>query len=73
MKVMPELVEQRENGYYAVRYEKLTPLLIEAVKTQSYWIEDQKQMILEKNKTIEDVSNRLDVLEKLMKDILGKN
>lgn len=73
MKVMPELVEQRENGYYAVRYEKLTPLLIEAVKTQSYWIEDQKQMILEKNKTIEDVSNRLDALEKLMKDILGKN
>jgi hypothetical protein len=72
MKVMPELVEQRENGYYAVRYEKLTPLLIEAVKTQSYWIEDQKQMILEKNKTIEDVSNRLDTLEKLMKDILGK-
>ena len=73
MKVMPELVEQRENGYYAVRYEKLTPLLIEAVKTQSYWIEDQKQMILEKNKTIEDVNNRLDTLEKLMKDILGKN
>jgi len=31
-KVMPEIVVTRENGYKAIRYEKLIPLLIEAIK-----------------------------------------
>jgi hypothetical protein len=31
-KIMPELVTTRDNGYKAVRYEKLISLLIEAVK-----------------------------------------
>ena len=31
-KVLPQLVTTRENGYKAVRYEKLVPLLIEAIK-----------------------------------------
>ena len=30
--VLPEAVTERENGYLAVRYEKLVPLLIEAIK-----------------------------------------
>lgn len=30
--VLPEAVVERENGYLAVRYEKLVPLLIEAIK-----------------------------------------
>ena len=31
-KVLPELVENRTTGYKAVKYDKLTALLIEAVK-----------------------------------------
>jgi hypothetical protein len=31
-KVLPEVVTQRDNGYLAVRYEKLVPLLIESIK-----------------------------------------
>jgi hypothetical protein len=34
-KVLPEIVTDRENGYKAVKYEKLVPLLIEAVKELS--------------------------------------
>ena len=34
-KVLPELVSDRENGYKAVKYEKLTAVLIEAVKELS--------------------------------------
>jgi Chaperone of endosialidase len=34
-KVLPEIVATRDNGYLAVRYEKLVPLLIEAVKELS--------------------------------------
>ena len=34
-KVLPEIVEDRDNGYKAVKYEKLTAVLIEAVKELS--------------------------------------
>jgi len=41
-KVLPEIVEERGNGYKAVKYEKLTALLIQAVNEQSKEIEDLK-------------------------------
>lgn len=37
--VLPELVGTREDGYLAVKYEKLVPLLIEAIKTQQKTID----------------------------------
>ena len=30
--VLPQIVKTRDNGYKAVQYEKLVPLLIEAIK-----------------------------------------
>lgn len=33
-KVLPELVAEREDGFLAVKYEKLVPLLIESIKAQ---------------------------------------
>ena len=38
-KVLPEVVEDRENGYKAVKYEKLTALLIQAVNEQQKQID----------------------------------
>ena len=37
--VLPELVGTREDGYLAVKYEKMVPLLIEAIKSQQKTID----------------------------------
>jgi methionine aminopeptidase len=34
-KIIPEIVTTRDNGYMAVKYEKMVPLLIEAIKELS--------------------------------------
>jgi hypothetical protein len=42
-KVLPEIVETRENGYLAVKYDRLVPLLIEAIKDLKHEIEELKR------------------------------
>ena len=44
-KVLPEVVETRENGYKAVKYQKMVPLLIEAIKDQQKQIDELKKLI----------------------------
>jgi len=46
-KVIPEIVETRESGYKAVKYEKMVPLLIEAIKEQQKQIDELKEEIVE--------------------------
>lgn len=41
--IVPSAVAEREDGYLAVRYDKLIPLLIEAVKSLKAEIEDMKR------------------------------
>jgi hypothetical protein len=41
-KVLPEVVHTRDNGYKAVKYEKIVPLLIQAIKEQQQQIEELK-------------------------------
>jgi hypothetical protein len=41
-KVLPEVVVERDSGYKAVRYEKITALLIEAIKQQQLEIDELK-------------------------------
>jgi hypothetical protein len=52
--VLPELVTTRENGYKAVRYEKIVSLLIESTKAQQAQIEDLKNEV---NKLTEKLNN----------------
>ena len=44
-KVLPLAVTTRENGYKAVNYEKIIPLLIEAIKVQQNQIENLQKKI----------------------------
>ena len=42
--VLPELVTTRDNGYKAVKYEKIIALLIEAIKEQQAQIDELKNI-----------------------------
>lgn len=44
-KILPELVATRDNGYKAVRYEKIVALLIEAIKDQQSQIDELKSKL----------------------------
>ena len=44
-KIYPELVTTRDNGYKAVKYDKLTAVLIEAVKELTARVEDLQDQI----------------------------
>jgi len=45
--ILPELVTTRDNGYKAVKYEKIVALLIEAIKEQQGEIDELKRKINE--------------------------
>ena len=46
-KVIPEIVQTRDNGYKAVKYEKIVPLLIESIKEQQEQIDELKKEVEE--------------------------
>ena len=46
-KVIPEIVQTRDSGYKAVKYEKIVPLLIEGIKEQQEQIDELKKEVEE--------------------------
>jgi hypothetical protein len=47
-KILPEIVTTRDNGYMAVKYEKMVPLLIEAIKELSEQVKDLQEKLKDK-------------------------
>jgi hypothetical protein len=55
--VLPELVGTREDGYLAVKYEKMVPLLIEAIKEQQKTIDTLTSEIKEIKEFLSSLKN----------------
>ena len=55
--VLPELVGTREDGYLAVKYEKMVPLLIEAIKSQQKTIDTLTSEIKEIKEFLSSLKN----------------
>lgn len=64
-KVFPELVKEDMDGYKAVSYEKLVPVLIEATK-------EQQAIINKQQATINDLTERLKKVEELLNNLTKK-
>jgi hypothetical protein len=53
--ILPELVTTRDNGYKAVRYEKIVPLLIESIKEQQSKINELENIIIQLDQKINNL------------------
>jgi len=70
-KVMPELVHTDGKGYKAIAYDKLVPVLIEAIKEQQIEINDQHKEINDKDARIERLEKALEKMERRMVTLEG--
>jgi len=68
--VLPEITTTRQNGYKAVRYEKLTPFLISCIKDQQKQIENQQTQIESQQVQIESLQYQIDELKQLIQNKL---
>jgi hypothetical protein len=66
LEVVPEVVNQNEDGYYSVAYGNMAGLLIEAIKEQQIQIESQKQEIQSLSDNNKNLLERLESLEKMI-------
>ncbi len=69
--VYPELVKTYEDGYKAVNYDGLIPVLIEGLKVQQSEIDELSTENQELENSNTDLANRLDDLESKMEQLLS--
>ena len=65
--VLPEVVTEDENGYKGIAYDKLTALLIEAVKEQQSIIDELKMQVRQQDKKIASLESENRSEEEVLK------
>lgn len=70
-KVFPELVQENQDGYKAVNYDGLIPVLIEATKEQQQLIDHQKAILETQSDQLTDQQQQIDELKGLVKQLLA--
>ena len=65
--ILPEIVKKRDNGYYAIKYEQIVPVLIEAIKqqqTQIDYLEEHSHEPQNYKEKCDEMEVRIILLEK---------
>jgi hypothetical protein len=63
-KILPEVVDTDSEGYKSVEYGHIVPVLIEAIKEQQKIIDGQNSTITDLKASLENVLNRVNIIEK---------
>lgn len=63
-KILPEVVDTDNEGFKSVEYSHIVPVLIEAIKEQQKIIDGQKSTINDLKASLENVLNRVNIIEK---------
>ena len=71
-KVLPELVHTDSKGYKAISYDKLAPVLIEAMKEQQKEIKDKDAEIKELRMAVAELIGRVSALESSGRTVAAK-
>lgn len=64
--VMPEAVKEDYDGYYAVQYTAIVPVLVEGYKAQKETIEAQNEVIEQQNQNIAEMRRELDEIKAML-------
>jgi hypothetical protein len=63
--ILPELVQTDSKGYKTLSYDKLVPVLVEAIKEQQKVIDQKSRMLDEQQAAIKMLSGKLEKLDKI--------
>jgi len=69
-KIMPQLVQKDDAGYYAVNYDGVIPILVEALKEQDEVVQEQSELIENQQTEMEDLKDRIEKLEALVESVV---
>ena len=69
-KILPELVHTDNEGYKSVSYEKLTAVLVGAVKEQQEQIETQQKQIVQQQKENEMQQKQIEELKEMVNNAI---
>ena len=70
-KIIPELVDQDQQGLYSVQYNHLVPLLVEAIKELNTLLDQTQQNVHNLEEKVAENKSDIQQLNNLLLDIYG--